>query len=257
VTHRPRAEVGAAVLGRPYEQVTLTTRDGLELAGWYVPSENGGAVIVYPGRKGRTEHARLLADGGYGVLLLDMRGQDGSEGDPNTFGWGATPDLAAAVAFLQARPDVEEGRIGGLGLSVGGEQLLEAAAEGVPLDAVVSEGAGMRSIREDLSRGPAGWPALPADAVLTAATAVLSGDTPPPALQDLVGEIAPTPILLVYAGKGQGGEDLNPTYFEAAREPKELWEIPEAGHTGGLDARPQEYERRVVGFFDRALHGRP
>jgi hypothetical protein len=32
-----------------------------------------------------------------------------------------------------------------------------------------------------------------------------------------------------------------------------LWEVPGARHTGGLDAQPQEYERRVVGFFDAAL----
>jgi hypothetical protein len=62
--------------------------------------------------------------------------------------------------------------------------------------------------------------------------------------------------LLVYAGHGQGGEDLSPDYFAAAGDPKELWEIPEAGHTGGLAARPQEYEERVVGFLDRALLGR-
>ena len=42
-------------------------------------------------------------------------------------------------------------------------------------------------------------------------------------------------------------------YHAAASEPKELWEIPESGHTGGIDARPDEYERRVVGFFDRSL----
>ena len=49
--------------------------------------------------------------------------------------------------------------------------------------------------------------------------------------------------------------DLNPGYFVAAGEPKELWRIPEGGHTGGIDARSGEYERRVIGFFDRALLG--
>ena len=57
------------------------------------------------------------------------------------------------------------------------------------------------------------------------------------------------------ASDGQGGEELNPDYFEAAGEPKTLWEIPEGGHTGGIDAQPEEYEARVVGFFDRALLG--
>jgi len=29
--------------------------------------------------------------------------------------------------------------------------------------------------------------------------------------------------------------------------------VPGSGHTGGINARPKEYERRVIGFFDRAL----
>ncbi|HXV35151.1 MAG TPA: CocE/NonD family hydrolase [Gaiellaceae bacterium] len=254
-THNPRAAVEPADLGRPYEEVALETSDGLRLAGWYVPSENGAAVLVFPGRSGTVEEARMLAEHGYGVLLVDRRGQGESDGDPNAFGWGGTEDVAAAIAWLEDRPDVEEGRIGGLGLSVGGELLLQSAAEGIPLGAVVSEGAGTRSLREDLIRGPAGWPSLPTAATLTAATAVFSWDAPPPSLEELVGRIAPTPILLVYAGHGQGGEDLTPEYFAAAAEPKELWEIPEAGHTGGLDARPREYEERVVGFLDEALLG--
>jgi fermentation-respiration switch protein FrsA (DUF1100 family) len=49
------------------------------------------------------------------------------------------------------------------------------------------------------------------------------------------------------------GEALNRVYLEAAGEPKALWTVPDGGHTGGLSARPAEYERRVVGFFDRAL----
>jgi hypothetical protein len=38
-----------------------------------------------------------------------------------------------------------------------------------------------------------------------------------------------------------------------AGAPKQLWEIPGAGHTGGLETRPREYERRVIGFLDEAL----
>lgn len=53
--------------------------------------------------------------------------------------------------------------------------------------------------------------------------------------------------------KGPGGEQLTADFYEAAREPKELWEIPDAGHTGGITARPDEYERRVIGFFADAL----
>jgi fermentation-respiration switch protein FrsA (DUF1100 family) len=84
---------------------------------------------------------------------------------------------------------------------------------------------------------------------------VITGDAPPPSLEDLAARISPRPLFLVYATHGQGGENLNPTYYEAAGEPKELWEITSGGHTGGLEAEGEEYERRVLGFFDRSLLG--
>ena len=43
------------------------------------------------------------------------------------YGWSGDRDLLAATAFLQRQTDVHHGRIGGLGLSVGGEMLLQAA----------------------------------------------------------------------------------------------------------------------------------
>ena len=39
----------------------------------------------------------------------------------------------------------------------------------------------------------------------------------------------------------------------ANRSTAELYEIPEAGHTSGLAARPEEYEARVTSFLERAL----
>ena len=97
-THRPRVDVQPAQLGRPYEQVTVQTSDGLRLAGWYVRSHNGAAVISYPTREGKLPQARMLARHGYGVLLLDARGYDGSQGDPNLFGWADSKDINAASA---------------------------------------------------------------------------------------------------------------------------------------------------------------
>jgi hypothetical protein len=38
-----------------------------------------------------------------------------------------------------------------------------------------------------------------------------------------------------------------------AREPKQIWEVPDGQHIAGITTRPEEYERRVIGFFDDAL----
>jgi uncharacterized protein len=43
-----------------------------------------------------------------------------------------------------------------------------------------------------------------------------------------------------------------PDYYDVARRPKQLWKT-DSNHTGGYDAAPLEYERRVVRFFDRSL----
>jgi uncharacterized protein len=255
-THVARAVVPPNHLGVAYEDVAFRTGDGLELQGWYVPSRNGAAVIAFPGRNGPQRQTHMLARHGYGVLLFDRRGEGRSEGDPNSWGWGGSKDVKAAIAFLQRRPDVDPRRIGGIGLSVGGEMMLEAAAETEQLAAVVSEGAGARSMTEDMDEdmpGVAKVLGAPLSAFKTASIAVFSNHAPPANLKDLVGRIAPRPLLLIAAPESGHGEDLNRGYFEAAGEPKALWEIPESKHVGGITARPAEYERRVIGFLDEAL----
>ena len=252
VTHAARAYVPTPELGTAYEDVAFMTSDGLRLEGWYVPTKNGATVVVIPGRKGPQKPARMLAQHGYGVLLFDRRGEGESEGDPNGLGWAGTRDVQAAISFLHHQPEVDERRIGALGLSVGGEVLLQAAAETNELQAVVSEGAGIRSVREAVDLpGWDSWITTGVIGLTTAATAAFTSDLPPRGLTDLSAEIA-APVLFIYATPGQGGENLTATYYEAANEPKELW-AAEGGHTGAIDAEPDEYERRVVGFFNRSL----
>jgi hypothetical protein len=89
--------------------------------------------------------------------------------------------------------------------------------------------------------------------VKQASVAVFSNQSPPADLERLVGRIAPRPLLLIAAPNSPNGEELNTAYAAAAGSPTTLWEIPESTHVGGLAARPQEYERRVVGFYDEAL----
>ncbi len=256
-THVGRLPEDHIDFGPTAESITLTTSDGVELAASYIPSRNRAAVIAFPGRSGPQAHARMLARHGYGVLLVDQRGDGDSEGDPNALGWDGEKDVMAAVSYLKRRPDVDPRRIGGIGLSVGGEILLQTAAHTEDLRAVVSEGAGSRSVGEELERSGADkWLGdAQISAMLSAGMTLFSNHLPPPHLNDLVPKIAPRSIFLIYTTHGVDTEDLNPEYFRLAHEPKTIWKIPEASHTGGIEARPHEYERRVVGFFDRALLG--
>ena len=239
-------------LGVPYESVTVTTSDSLDLAASYVPSQNRAAVVLFPGAT-RSEQARMLIRHGYGVLLLDPRGQGNSEGD--TVRWAGDRDLLAAVEYLRHRPDVDPDRIGGFAFSIGGEMLIEAAAQSNGFSAIVSEGAGGRVGDEDIS-GPARLLAEPNLAVMTAALTLFSNHRPPPPIVNRIGRIAPRAVFLIYADPGLGGENTRqPKYYAAAGKPKAIWKVQGSKHTGGIDARPAEYEQRVIAFFDDALLG--
>ncbi len=257
-THKYREPIGDPP--SRFEAVTFTSSDGLRLSGWYAPSRNGAALILVHGgggdRTGPRAHAELLARHGYGVLLYDSRGRGESEGTPNALGWEWEKDVDGALAYLAGRTDVANGRIGALGLSTGADVLLEAAADRRQIKAVVAEGASIRSFADYRN---AGFDALaPFSLVLMTAVRVLSGSAPGAPLTELVREISPTPILFIAGGRGAtgpgGGEyGLAQLYADAAREPVEFWGLPEGRHTAAIRERPEEYERRVIGFFDDAL----
>jgi hypothetical protein len=263
-THKHREPVGAPP-SAAYRPVTFAAGDGLRLSGWYVPSRNRAAVVLVHGgggdRTGPERQAALLLRHGYGVLLYDARGRGASEGSPNQFGWEWDEDVAGAVAFLRRRPEVDRDRLGALGLSTGADVLLDVAARPDDgLSAVVGEGATAESLADVRDGGTSGVD-LPYWAVLYAAARVLSGTSPAPALEGLVPRVAPTPLLLIAAGGDRMERRSNRRYAAVGRAPFELWEVPGGAHTGAIRERPAEYERRVIGFFDRRLHvgsaGRP
>jgi hypothetical protein len=238
------------VLGVGEEAITVTTSDSLELEAAYIPSKNRAAMIVYPGAT-RTEEAVMLARHGYGVLLLVPRGQGSSEGD--IVRWAGDADLLAGAEYLRSRPDVDDARIGAIGFSIGGEQLLEAAARSAAIKAVVSEGAGGR-VGETDAAGPL-WPLVESSMfVMTTAMTVFQNHGAHPRPEERIGLIAPRSVLLIYAVPGMGEEDIRqPQFYAAAGDPKAIWRVPGSEHTGGIEAQPAEYERRVIAFLDEAL----
>ena len=253
VTQAPRESVRP--FGLAHEDVSLHTRDGLRLAGWYVRSRNGAAVVVVHGgggtRNGSERHARMLARAGYGVLLYDARGNGESEGRHDAMGWTWEPDVVAAVDFLSRRPDVQRG-IGALGISTGAEAVLQAAARDDEIAAVVSDGAIARNLAETRQlEGTGKVQAVPYYGLLFATIRAITGTRQPPPLQHLIPEIAPRPVLLIATGESTE-QTMNRAYHRAAPE-TELWELPRAGHTLGLKDQPAAYERKVIRFFDGAL----
>jgi hypothetical protein len=245
--------------GFAYEDVTFETTAGYELSAWYIPSRNGAAVIMGHGagknRETTLPEATMLARNGYGVLMVDLEGFGDSDGRANAFGWTGARGVHAAIDYLRTRPDVDPERIGGLGLSMGGEVLLQAAGESPLLKAVVSEG-GTGRTATDFGELDDGWfqPIVPFHKVVGGTMRLISGEATPPPLKEMVAQIGPRRVLLIAANTGEEKE-LMGLYVTIGGPSFELWTIPEPKHVGAYDLHPEEYERRVIAFFDEALLG--
>ncbi|MBE7514663.1 MAG: alpha/beta hydrolase [Anaerolineales bacterium] len=133
------------------QEVALSTSDGITLSGWYIPPQNGAVIIALHGlgsnRLGVLPHTLMLAEQGYGVLMMDMRAHGASGGEVFADGWNSAVDVRAMVDYLQSHPEVEH--IGALGLSAGAISILHAGAAIEAIEAFVADGTGVAAI-EDL-----------------------------------------------------------------------------------------------------------
>jgi len=87
-----------------YEEVKFQARDGLTIAGWFLPSYERRAVILAHGLGGAGVtmmfHAHPLVKAGYHVLMVDLRAHGGSEGD-TIDGVQEVNDILGAADYLK------------------------------------------------------------------------------------------------------------------------------------------------------------
>ena len=125
----------------PYEDVSFTTRDGITLAGWFVPSAASSTKTIvalhgYPADKGDILPAVVFLQKTYNLFLFDFRYFGKSAGAYTTVGMRETEDLRAAIAFLKTRGITQ---VGVWGFSMGGAVALMASSQTSEIAAVAAE----------------------------------------------------------------------------------------------------------------------
>jgi fermentation-respiration switch protein FrsA (DUF1100 family) len=250
--------------GMVSDDVTVKTADGLALAGWYIPGDNGAVVLTQHGYKSQRgemlNEAAMLHRHGYGVMITSTRAHDMSDGTLITFGKDEMKDLDAWYRFVIGQAGVDPGRIGIIGNSLGGSLAIEYAARNPAIKAVVTNSA-FSSLDDTVAtsvRFYTGLPPFPFAPLITfwaeREAHIRTSDID---AKKWIGRIAPRPVLLM-----QGGADVvisissGQRLYDAAGQPKTLWFDPTVGHANFDTARPVEYERRVTALFDRYLLGR-
>jgi fermentation-respiration switch protein FrsA (DUF1100 family) len=245
----------------PFEDVTVTTADGLRLVGWYVQGRNGATVIVQHGYKDHRGQmlglTALLARHGYGILVDTVRAHDRSDGERITFGAQEMQDLAAWDRYLRLRFDVDPERIGIFGASMGGSLAIQFAARNPQIKAVVADCA-FSSLADTVQTSVTFFTGLPpfpfAPLILFWSEREGGYRARDIDATSWIGRISPRPVFLL-----QGGADVvispdsGARLYAAAGEPRELWFDPELGHVEFLAKRPEEFERRLIAFYDNYL----
>jgi uncharacterized protein len=153
----PQFNEDPGTYGLAFEDVRFKSRvDSLQIVGWYIPNPGADrAMILVHGRDASKQNgitgklpqlAAELHAAGLAILMIDLRGHGESEGTRYTFGVHERRDVLGAVDFLLERGFIE-GKIGGLGISLGGAAVIGAAVEEAAIGAVVVD-----SIFADINR---------------------------------------------------------------------------------------------------------
>lgn len=245
--------------------VSITTGDQVSLSGWLLrPSNfNGNAVLVLHGlsdnRLGMTGYAELLLAHGYTVLLPDARAHGASGGTIATYGLLEQGDIRRWVDFLFSA--VQPHCVYAMGESMGASQLLQSLQTESRFCAVVAESpfSTFREIAYDRMGQPFHLGPWVGRVVLRPLVEVAflrarwryglrMGEISP---EDSV-ERSRVPVLLVH-GQIDGNIPVRHSRAIHAKAPRTvLWEVPGADHCGAMGAVPQEFEARVLRWFQRA-----
>jgi fermentation-respiration switch protein FrsA (DUF1100 family) len=136
-----------------YEDVRVTTRDGVRLSAWFIPSDLPGATILFSHGNGgnishRLEKIKILNGLGLDVLIFDYRGYGGSKGSPSEN--GLYLDAEAVYDYLVNQKKIPARKIVGYGESLGGAVIVDLAGKH-ELGGIIMEGA-FTSVRDMAKR---------------------------------------------------------------------------------------------------------
>ncbi len=235
---------------------------GRKLLGWDVPAAGTyadsplGVVVLLHGIRGHravmVPRARFLAKAGYASVLLDLQGHGESGGERITL--GDQERYSAAAAVRHARASYPTLPVALIGVSLGG--VAAALASPLGVDAMVLE-----SVYPDIESaiehrvaarlGPLA--AIPAALLLAQVEPRLGIERSALRPVDRIAYVDAPLMVLSGANDPHTPAEETERLFAAARDPKELWLVPDAQHVDLHRAAGPEYERRILAFLNHSM----
>lgn len=256
------AELKAALLAAPFEEVSIKSRDGLRLVGRYYEHRAGAPLCIAfhgyrSGPVGDSAGAYQIAKGhDYNLLTVYQRAHGLSEGRTITFGIREAEDLLLWVTYATERFGSEI-PIFLSGISMGGATVLTAASLPLPENVVgiiadcayTSPRDILRKVTRDMH-----LPVALSYRALCLAARLFGGFHPEERSPIEAIKKAGVPILLIHGE----ADDFVPfsmvhELHAACASECRLVTFPDAGHGLSYLVDSERYEREVVDFEERCL----
>lgn len=245
----------------------VLTSDGIHLAGWYIPAENGAGptgptVLIVPGWKSNKSEVVKYAvpfHHDYNVVVMDLRNQGRSSVAETTLGLREQSDVEAMVDWVTRtkRP----AWIGAMGNSMGAATTLAAAARDPRIRAVIIDSAHARLVTSigNVLETERGHPSLPgAPAIVLGASLRVGGDVTSIDPVRMIARMGNRPVLLTHGtsdavDRPEQSAEVNLHAALDVGVPVEIRYCAGAGHGAVIDHCPAEWGRWVLEFFAAAV----
>ncbi|GKV55184.1 alpha/beta hydrolase [Sporosarcina sp. NCCP-2222] len=242
--------------------IEMKSFDGLRLHAQYIQhgDRSDKAVILAHGFRNSGDNmgklAKMYYDLGFDVLLPDARGHGNSEGEYIGYGWHDRLDYKDWIDNLMEEHGTKQIILHGN--SMGAATVLMTSGEKLPpeVKGIVADSA-YSTVKEELThqlKSIYNLPSFPLLQVTSIVTKIRAGYTFEEASALDQVKKNQVPLLLIHGDS----DDLVPTemayeLYDAAGGEKELWIVPNAGHTKAFDNGTAEYAERIQRFVEHVL----
>lgn len=263
------------------EEVTFQTTDGISLRGNYLRGQGiRKGVILFGLEFGSNRWSCMLycdqlLEAGYDIFTFDPRNQGDSSKDPtyDPLQWVTDRDLLdmqAAVDYLRHRPDADPRGIGFFGISKGGSVGLLLTSQDSYVRCIVTDGSyatyttvvpymrrwisiyspykRVQVIAPDILYGSVGWVAINRVARQRNVTF--------PWIESACRRVQ-QPVLMIHGEADTYIKaDMAKQLFRRLATPAEqkaLWIVPKAKHNQAPLIEPEQYQERLLDFFQEYL----
>ena len=245
----------------PFADVGFNSPDGLDLKGWWIPSDKkpAGTVVlshgVFRNRDQMLSRAVFLHKAGYQVLLFDLRGHGESAPAPLSGGLSESRDFLGALAWLKVTDHLQEPLVF-YGLSLGAMAALRAATQ-LPTNVAVIADSPLPNAESYVSkRTSAKWfLSFPGffDRCLAAYNARTgqSLSVKDLDLKSVVADLGDRPVLYFVGEKDDlvSGGDMKDLFDRTPTHLKRLVYVPQAVHDRTYESFKVMYEKTVLEFL--------